>query len=190
MKKLLPILVILSVVACSKKDLNPYHHDVTWRFVFYDSNNRVVDSSRELRYPDSGAVTMLGPDVISIRPPLAPFDTTIWPPVARFFMVIGPSTLTPYPGIPGIQVPNGGCAFNVFETTPILDRTGWMLQRAENGKRIDMFATIQGGYDGKYNDFPYPEYIDGVPYPWIGELDNFNDNWLCGSTQGSCQMQY
>jgi hypothetical protein len=52
-----------------------------------------------------------------------------------------------------------------------------------------MFAQIQGnGYDGKCNDFPYPEYLNGVAYPWVGQLDLFNNNWLCGSTQGSCQM--
>lgn len=186
MKKLLPILVVLSLAACSKKDLNPFHHDVTWRFVFYDSNSRVVDSSPEMRYPDSESVTMLGPGVQYTLPVIPIADTEYWPEPARFFMVVGPTTLGS--GTYNVQVSNGGCAFNVFETTPILDRTGWMLQRTENGKRINMFATIQGGYDGKYNDFPYPEYIDGVPYPWVGELDNFNDNWLCGSTQGSCQM--
>lgn len=189
MKKMIPILVIVCAVACSKKDLNPYHRDVTWRFVFYDSNNNVVDSSRELRYPDSAAVTMLGPGVISTIPPIAPADTEYWPQVARFFMVIGPSTLLP--GVANIQVPSGGCAFNIILTTPILDRSGWMLQRTENGKRIDMFATIQNNYyDGKWDDFPYPEYIDDVPYPWVGELDMFNNDWLCGSTQGSCEMQY
>ena len=102
-------------------------------------------------------------------------------------MIVGPRTLTNEDYT--LQVPNGGCAFNVFLTTPILDRSGWMLQRTENGHRIDMFAQIQNSYyDGKYNDFPYMEYIDGVPYPWVGELDNANDNWVCGSTQGSCQM--
>jgi hypothetical protein len=187
MKKLFPILAILFIVACSKKDLNPLHHEVTWRFVLYDSNSRVVDSTPELRYPDSASVPMMGPDVVSVIPPLAPHDTTIWPQEASFFVVIGPSTLLP--GLANVQVPNGGCAFNILFTYPTLDRSGWMLQRTENGKRINMFAQIQGnGYDGKYNDFPYPEYLNGVAYPWVGQLDLFNDNWLCGSTQGSCQM--
>lgn len=187
MKKLLPILVVLAMAACSKKDLNPFHHDVAWRFVFYDSNSRVVDSSPWLRYPDSNAVTMAGPNTINVIPPFAPHDTTIWPQEARFFMVVGPSVLLP--GIANVQVSNGGCAFNIILTTPVLDRSGWMLQRRENGKRINMFAQIQNnGYDGKYNDFPYPETINGVAYPWVGELDVFNDNWVCGSTQGSCQM--
>lgn len=186
MKQILPILGILSLVACSKKDLNPYHHEVSWRFVFYDSNYQVVDSSPEMRYPDSGTVTMLGPGVIYTLPPFPTPETQWWPQMANFYLVVGPATLLP--GEVNVRVPDGGCAFNIFSTTPILDRTGWMLQRTENGKRINMFAQIQGGYDGKYNDFPYPEYIDGVPYPWVGELDNFNDNWLCGSTQGSCQM--
>jgi hypothetical protein len=187
MKKLFPILVILFIAACSKKDLNPFHHEVTWRFLLYDSNSRVVDSTPELRYPDSAVVPMLGPGVVSVIPPLAPIDTEYWPQSARFFMVIGPSTLLP--GLANVRVPNGGCAFNILFTTPVLDRSGWMLQRTENGKRINMFAQIQGnGYDGKYNDFPFPEYINGVAYPWVGELDLFNNNWLCGSTQGSCQM--
>ena len=187
MKKLFPILAILFIVACSKKDLNPLRHEVTWRFVLYDSNSRVADSTPELRYPDSAQVPMMGPNVVSVIPPLAPHDTTIWPQAARFFMLIGPSTLLP--GIANIQVPSGGCAFNVIFTFPTLDRSGWMLQRTENGKRINMFAQIQGnGYDGKYNDFLYPEYLNGVAYPWVGELDVFNTNWLCGSTQGSCEM--
>lgn len=187
MKKLLPILTVLFMAACSKQDLNPLHHEITWRFVFYDSNSRVVDSSAELHFPDSGAVTMQGPGVISTIPPIAPYDTVEWPELARLFLITGPRNLSS--GGYNLQVPNGGCAFNIFLTTPILDRTGWMLQRTENGKRIDMFAQIQnGGYDGKYNDFPYAEYIDGAYYPWVGELDNANDNWVCGSTQGSCQM--
>jgi hypothetical protein len=186
MKKFLPILAILFVVACSKKDLNPLNHEITWRFVFYDSNNLVVDSSAELHFPDSGSVAMAGPGVTSVIPPIAPADTEYWPEVGRFFMVVGPKLLAP--GVYNLQVPSGGCAFNIFLTSPILDRTGWMLQRTENGKRINMFAEVQGNYDGKYNDFPYPEYIDGVPYPWVGELDNRNDSWLCGSTQGSCQL--
>ena len=187
MKKLLPFLAILSTVACSKKGTNPFRGEVTWRFVLYDSNSRVVDSTPELHYPDSATVPMIGPNVVSIIPPLAPHDTTIWPQAARFFMVVGPSTLLA--GLANVQVPSGGCAFNILFTTPTLDRSGWMLQRTENGKRINMFAQIQGnGYDGKYNDFPYPEYFNGVAYPWVGELDLFNDNWLCGSTQGSCEM--
>jgi hypothetical protein len=187
MKKLLPILAILSIMACSKKVSNPFHNEVTWRFVLYDSNSRVVDSTPELHYPDSATVPMIGPNVVSIIPPLAPSDTEVWSQAAKFFMVIGPSTLLP--GIANIQVPSDGCAFNILFTFPTLDRSGWMLQRTENGKRINMFAQIQGnGYDGKYNDFPYPEYLNGVAYPWVGELDLFNNNWLCGSTQGSCQM--
>lgn len=90
----------------------------------------------------------------------------------------GPSTLLP--GVANIQVPNGGCAFNIILTTPVLARSGWMLQRTENGKTINMFAQIQdAGNDRKYNDFPFPEYIDGVAYPWVGELDVFNTNPTC-----------
>src|ERR1700761_3949824 len=106
MKKLLPLLAILSIVACSKKDLNPLNHEVTWRFVFYDSNNRVVDSSPELRYPDSAEVTMMGPDPVSTIPPLAPFDTTVWPEPGRFYLVVGPRLLAP--GEYNLQVPAGG----------------------------------------------------------------------------------
>jgi hypothetical protein len=187
MKKLLPMLAILSIVACSKKDLNPHHHEVTWRFVLYDSNFRVVDSSPEYHYPDSAQVTMQGPLTISTIPPAGVHDTIIWPMAGQFFLLIGPSTLLP--GLANIPVPSGGCAFNAIARYPTLDRTGWMLQRTENGKRINMFAQIQGnGYDGKYNDIPYPEYIDGVAYPWPGEQDIQNTNWVCGSTQGSCQM--
>jgi hypothetical protein len=65
-----------------------------------------------------------------------------------------------------------------------------MLQRTENGKRINMFSAVRdnNGYNGENNDFPYLRYIDGMAYPNIDEQDFINESWLCGSTQGSCQM--
>jgi hypothetical protein len=188
MKKLLLLLAISSLVACSKKDLNPYRHEVTWRFVLFDSTGRVADSTAELHYPDSALVTLLGKQVISTIPPLAPHDTLHWQMAATFFMIIGPSTVLP--GIANIPVPDGGCAFHSNYLYPSLDRTGWMLQRTENGKRINMFAQIQGGngYDGKFNDFPYEYYVEGMLYPDFAEQDWYNANWICGSTQGSCTM--
>lgn len=188
MKKLPLILAILSIVACAKRNPNPFDNEVTWRFVLYDSNSRVVDSTAELHFPDSALVTMLGPGVVSTVPPLAPHDTIYWLKAASFYMIIGPSTLLP--GIANIPVPGGGCAFNVDYLFPSLDRTGWMLQRTEHGKRINMFTQIQNnnGYDGKFNDFLYLYYIDGSAYPNVAEQDYYNSSWLCGSTQGSCQM--
>ena len=187
MKKYLLILLIVSIAACSKMHSNPVR-DVTWRFVVYDSNSRVVDSTAELHFPDSALVTMLGPNVVTTVPSLAPHDTVYWQKAASFFLLIGPSTLLP--GIANIPVPSGGCAFSSNYLFPSLDRTGWMLQRTENGKRINMFSQVRGnnGYDGKYNDFPYLVYIDGIPYPNVAEQDHNNESWICGSTQGSCQM--
>lgn len=103
-------------------------------------------------------------------------------------MLIGPSTLLP--GAANIPVPTGGCAFSANWLFPSLDRTGWQLQRTENGKTIDMFPQKRdlNGYDGKMGDFPYLEYIDGVAYPNIDQQDWWQEYWLCGSTQGSCTM--
>jgi hypothetical protein len=91
MNKLFLILAILSFAACTKKGKTLWHgtDQVSWRFVLYDSSNRVVDSTSEL-YADSGAVTLLGPGVVSTIPPLAPHDTVSWPVAASFFMVTGP----------------------------------------------------------------------------------------------------
>ena len=191
MKKLLLILAIVSIAACSKMDPNPIHlgkgNEVSWRFVVYDSSNRVVDSTPELHFPDSALVTMLGSNVVTTIPSLAPHDTVDWLKAASFFMVVGPSTLLP--GDANIPVPSGGCAFNVNYLFPSLDRTGWMLQRTENGIRINMFSQVQenNGYNGKYNDFPYLLYINGLLYPNVAEQDYSNQSWICGSTQGSCQ---
>lgn len=186
MKKLLPILVIVCAIACTKKVSKTWPGAVTWRFVLYDSNYRVVDSTPEYRYPDSALVTMSGPLSMSTIPPAGVHDTIVWPMAGSFFLLIGPSTLLP--GVANIQVPSGGCAFNAVARYPTLDRSGWMLQRTENGKRIDMFTQPQNGYDGKYNDIPYPQYFDGVAYPSLWQQDIYNTNWVCGSTQGSCTM--
>jgi hypothetical protein len=161
---------------------------VSWRFVLYDSNYRVVDSTSEI-YNDSGAVTLLGPGVISTipLPPLAPHDITYWPVAASFFMVTGPRTQDL--GFVTIPVVSGGCAFKVNISTPALDRSGWMLQRTEHGQRINMFSDIGGNnYDGKYNDFPYRVTIGGISYPTAAQSDRFNYSYNCGTTQGSCQM--
>jgi hypothetical protein len=189
MKKLLfilPILFILAIAACSKRIPNPDRNEVTWRFVVYDSNYRVVDSTPEMHYPDSALVTMLGPSVVKIPSPIDPHDSVDWANIASFFMLIGPSTVLP--GIANIPVPAGGCAFASNFLYPTLDRTGWMLQRTENGKRINMFSEVRDGYIGTYSGFPYTMYINGIPYPAFDETDYINESWICGSTQGSCQM--
>ena len=187
MNKLFLILAIVSFAACTKKG-KPISHgtdQVSWRFVLYDSNSRVVDSTVEI-YTDSGAVTLSGPGVTSVIPPFAPHDTVYWPGAASFFLVTGPRTQDII--FTTIPIVSGGCAFQVNITTPILDRKGWMLQRTENGQRINMFSDIQGGYDGKYNDYPYRTTIDGISYPNITQLDRFIYSYNCGTTQGSCQM--
>jgi len=192
MKKILLILAIVSFVACSKLHSPPGHfghsNEVTWRFVVYDSNSRVVDSTLEVHYPDSAIVPVLGPVVYSTISLEGNIDTAKWLPAASFFISIGPSVVLP--GIANIPVPSGGCAFRSSYLWPSLDRTGWMLQRTQNGKRINMFSTIinNNGYDGKFNDFPYPLFIGGIRYPNMAQQDYSNLYWICDSTQGSCRM--
>jgi hypothetical protein len=38
------------------------------------------------------------------------------------------------------------------------------------------------------NDFPYPIYVDGNPYPSDFQSDCNNNTWMCESTQGSCVL--
>jgi len=185
MNKFFLILAIVSFAACTMKGKPVWHgaDRVSWRFVLYDSNSRVVDSTVEL-YTDSGAVTLSGPGVTSTIPPNY---TVYWPDAASFFLVTGPRTQNL--GFTTIPIVSGGCAFKVSITFPILNRSGWMLQRMENGQRINMFSDNGGNnYDGKYNDYPYRTIIDGISYPNITQLDRFIYSYNCGTTQGSCQM--
>jgi hypothetical protein len=86
-------------------------------------------------------------------------------------------------------VQKGGCAFRSIYYFPTLDRTGWNIQRTEKGKTINMFAApMDGGYDGRYNAFPYMNPFFSVPFPDPFETDLINTTWICGSEQGSCTI--
>jgi hypothetical protein len=192
MKLILPVLALTFLAACSKIHLptppeKGFGNLVSWRFVEYDSTNRVVDSTRWIATTDSILnPAILGPGVISIAPIPGP-DTIYWQPAAIFEIIVGPYNFGPQLG--NLQVAKGGCAINVIYNQPTLDRSGWNLQRTENGRTIDMFAPNQlSSYDGKYNDFPYPNYYNGVAFPDPGQSDYVNESWICGSTQGSCQL--
>lgn len=191
--KILRLLLLPVIFAgCSKIHDLPYPHEkgvgneVSWRFVLYDSLNRIVDSTPEISDADSVMEPPVsGPNVVSVIPIIK--DTIYWQPAASFAILTGPYDFGPQLG--NLQVVKGGCAVNVIYNDPTLDRSGWNLQRTEKGHTIDMFVPAElSGYDGKYNDYPYPDYYDGIPYPSPFESNLENTSWICGTTQGSCRL--
>jgi hypothetical protein len=190
--KLIPQVVALAfLVGCAKIHLpappeKGFGNQVSWRFVEYDSNNHVVDSTPEIVISDSVIYAqILGPNPVSLMPITG--DTLYWLPAASCSILVGPSNFGSQFGNP--QVVKGGCAINVVYNNPTLDRSGWNLQRTEDNRTINMFVTnMLSGYDGKYSDFPYPNYYDGIPYPNGWQSDYVNLSWICGTTQGSCQL--
>jgi hypothetical protein len=192
MKLLYIISAILVLTSCSKFREFPFPPEkgfgdqVSWRYVLYDSTGQVVDSTRELSTTDTAGVPLLGPSVISVAPELGPHDTIYWGQGALpFNIVVGPSNFGPQYA----PVQKGGCGFRSIYYFPTLDRSGWNVQRTENGRTINMFAApMTGGYDGRYNDFPYPNIYFPEPFPSPFETDLINTTWICGSTQGSCTV--
>jgi len=184
MKYLLLLFAPILLWACSKRIIES---PVSWRLVLLDSNDRVVDSTREIFAGDSLNVKIQGPAPISLIPPLAPQDTIYWALGATFGIIVGPGNNGPAFG--NQPIINGGCAVQVSYLNPTLDRSGWMLQRTQGGTRINMFKNNQpNSYDGSNNSFPYPVYVDGIAYPSPHESDPINVSYTCGATQGSCVL--
>lgn len=169
-------LTLVLLTACSKvRQILPkkgFGNQVSWRFVVYDSTSSVVDSTSWISFTDSLEYPpLLGPSVSGWQQP----DLGI---------IVGPYNLGAQ--FDNTQIVKGGCGVTSFVVVPTLDRTGWNLQRSENGKVIDMFTSpVDSSYDGKYNDFPYPA-PDGLPSPW--ESNEVDISWICGTTAGSCKL--
>jgi len=192
MRAAIVLLLFLIVTGCTKLNHFPvppekgFGDQVSWRIVLYDSNSRIVDSTRWIALTDSVTYPpLLGPSVFNLAH--LPGNDTIYWQQPYFAILIGPDNLGPQLG--NTQIVNGGCGINAVYNDPTLDRTGRNLQRSEKNKVINMFTEpVNDGYDGKYNDFPYPASYDGVTFPSPWESNIVNTSWICGTTAGSCQL--